>query len=295
MVENIDQLDKKVGETQPTTYNNQRSNFDKKPQKNLWEDNNIKALSFNILEKIYGNKCFTVFYNSRINNVPEDAKTRLLNAVKYLSKQGFTYRAWYAGDDYLGTALTAGFTEHQGANVEWYIPWKKYNEKVPNPTSKVNTELAYQLVRGCHKGWDKLPPAVRAICARDIEVFLSKDGKHPLTFILIYTPDGIEELPEKPDFKVLGQLSFILRVAKDLGIPVFNIKNDVSERLKALLEGKREIPKPTQETMTQEVATPAPQPTTVTQPQPQVQEQVQTSQLQQQSVVESDPIDDMLG
>lgn len=262
MIENINDLDQQVEKTQPTQEQpkkNYQGGNNQKPKRNLWEDNNIKALSLSLLEKKIGNKAFSVFYNSRAE-VPEDVQARLVTAVKYLSNSGYNFRAWYSGDDMLGTKLTTEFTSTGSQNITWYIPWKKYNEKVPTPHSRVNKELAFQLVRGIHKGYDKLPPVVRAICARDMEIFLTEDGKHPLTFVLIYTPCGSEELPDNPDYKVLGQMSFIFRLAKALGIPVYNLKHpNVGERLKELLEGKVPGTPPVQQpTVTETLSTQSP-------------------------------------
>lgn len=295
MIDNLQDLTKQVENTQPTTQQPQKKfNPQQKAQKNLWEDQNIKALSFSILDKKYGNKAFSVFYNTRNQEIPEEIKNKMIAAVKYLSGQGYNFRAWYSGDDILGSTLARDFVTPTNQNIQWYIPWKKYNEKVPNPTSTVRNELAYQLVRGFHKGWDKLPPVVRALCARDVEVFLTADGKHPLTFVLIWTPCGSEELPENPDYQTLGQMAFILRLAKELSIPVFNLQNpDVSTRMQALMSGK--IPgeaKKETPAVTEEVQSPTPQPqqqeVTVKEPDP-------VPSQPEQPKEEVDPINELLG
>lgn len=293
MIENLQDLNKQVENTQPTVAQPQKKFTPQQKQKNLWEDQNIKALSFSILDKKYGNKAFSVFYNTRNQDIPDEIKTKMTNAVKYLSGQGYNFRAWYSGDDALGCSLARDFVTPTNQNIQWYIPWKKYNEKVPNPTSWVKNELAYQLVRGFHKGWDKLPPVVRALCARDVEVFLTADGKHPLTFVLIWTPCGSEELPENPDYQTLGQMAFILRLAKALSIPVFNLQNaDVSTRMQALMSGK--VPgeaKPETPAVTEEVKSPTPQTQEVIVKEP----NPIPSQPEQPKPEEVDPINELLG
>lgn len=297
MIDNLQELNKQVENTQPTVAQPQKKfNPQQKPQKNLWEDQNIKALNPNILEKKSGNRSFTVYYNSRDTNIPDEIKTKMTNAVKFLSGAGYTFRAWYSGDDMLGSSLARDFVTPTNQNIQWYIPWKKYNEKVPNPTSFVRNELAFQLARGVHKGWDKLPPVVRALCARDVEVMLTQDGKHPLTFVIVYSPCGSEELPDNPDYQSLGQLAFVFRLAKILSIPVFNLKNDnVSSRIQDLINGKApaEAPKPETPAVTEQVQSPAPQPqqqeVTVKEPDP------VPSQPEQPKEEEVDPINELLG
>lgn len=253
MVENHEELEKKVNEyeqrsNQQNNYNS-GNNYNKPKSRNLWTDNNIKSLSLSVIQKYYGDLSFSVYFKVPEESVPEDIQKKLSSAVEFLGKKGYTFRSWYPGESQVGKVLVNRFLETGNKNIEWYLVSKKYNEAITEPTSYVNKEMSFQLARGAHTGWDKIPGFVRALCARDIEVMLSNDCKKPLRFILIYSPCGSEVLPEKPDYKSLGgSLAFILKVAKTLSIPVFNLQNEgVGKRLMELVNGKAKAEEPEEE------------------------------------------------
>lgn len=252
MIDNIEELNDKVNKHQEQSAQN-KSNYYRennqysRPQRNLWTDNNIKSLSLSVIQKQYGDTSFSVYFKVPDESVPEGVQKRLISAVEFLSKKGYTFRAWYPGESKVGKALVDKFKESGNKNLEWYLVSKKYNESVTNPVSMVNKEIAFQLARGSHTGWDKIPGFVRALCARDVEVILSPDCKRPLRFLLIYSPCGSETLPEKPDYRSLGgSLAYVLKLAKELSIPVFNLHNEgVGKRLIELVTGKAPADEPT--------------------------------------------------
>lgn len=224
-------------------------------RKNLWKDQDIKSIPFSTIQMIYGNKDYSIYYNDRGPQVPSPIVEKMQKLVGLMNKNGYKLRAWYPGGCSVGSAIVdPNNTSPHPLQVEWYIPTKSYNSLV-TPKSLVNNELAYQLLRGFHKGWDKIPGFVRALCARDIEVFLGQDCKHPLRFVVIWSPGGEESLSgDKIDWKGLGQLAFIIRLAKELGIPLFNLaKEDSITRLGSLLNGSTVEQKPEPKPTVQEV------------------------------------------
>lgn len=250
VLEKVDQ----ASEFQPKQERQQKFNPSGN-RKNLWKDQDIKSVPFSAIQMVYGNKEYSIYYNDRGPQVPSPIVEKMQKLVGLMNKNGYKLRAWYPGGCSVGSAIVdPNNTSPHPLQVDWYIPTKTYNSLV-TPKSLVNNELAYQLLRSFHKGWDKIPGFVRALCARDIEVFLGQDCKHPLRFIMIWSPGGEESLSgDKIDWKGLGQLAFIIRLAKELSIPLFNLaKEDSISRLGKLLNGSTVESKPEPKPEVQEV------------------------------------------
>lgn len=268
--------EEKASVTPPQNFTPKKSFNSNKPfnrNKNLWTDNDIRPVPISSLKFERADKSYAIIYNDRGQTIPSDIVFKMTSLIKILNKNGYTFRCWYNANDSVGSQLTdKTLVEPEKLNVEWYLPSKFYNPNITEPTSLTNTELAFQVAKGFHRSYDKLHGFVRAICARDIELLLGKNLRNPLKFIIIYSSCGSETLTDKPNYEALGQLSFILRLAKETLIPVFNLKNaDAIDRLKKYL-GVTNTPSTS-------TTTPAP-----------VEQKVEEASAQPQPVAETTPV-----
>lgn len=246
-------------------------NFSRQPRKNYWKDTTIKAVPLDAIAMDQGVKAFTFAYNDREGELTDDVIEKVKRVIKPLAERGYTFRAWFNGSSTTGDKILSVATDTP-LDVEWYLPTRNWNTNITKPTSSVDTELAYQIAKGLHKSYDKIPDFVRALCARDVELVLSKTCKSPIKFLLIYSPCGSETIGKNVDFKKLGQLVFLIRMCSQLNIPVFNLgKEDAIKRLQEFLTGKKEEKPAVEQTLPPKQETPPPvqeQPQVVEEPKP---------------------------
>ena len=62
---------------------------------------------------------------------------------------------------------------------------------------------------------------------------IGKECDKPIDFLICYSEDGADSI-KTTNFKTTGPLSFAISVCEQLGIPVFNMKNETA--LKKLME-----------------------------------------------------------
>lgn len=254
--------EEKKSTTPPSFKPKNNFNGDKQFQKrkNLWTDSDIRPVPLSSLKFEKGDKSYSIIYNDRGQAIPSDIVFKMTSLVKILNKNGYTFRCWFNGNDTVGSQLTdKELTKPDTLKVEWYLPSKFYNSNIEQPISLTNNELSFQVAKSFHRNYDKLHGFVRAICARDIELLLGSNLRKPLKFLIIYSSCGSEALSDKPNYESLGQLSFILRLAKETLIPVFNLKNpDAIDRLKKFLGVAPSTPAATQPVTQQEQPQPQP-------------------------------------
>jgi hypothetical protein len=75
------------------------------------------------------------------------------------------------------------------------------------------TEDARQITAQYHPAWEKCTPYVRNLHARNVQILLGRNLDTPVEFVICYTKDG----------KDIGGTGQSIRIAKDRGIPVFNL------------------------------------------------------------------------
>lgn len=226
------------------------------PRRNLWKDTTIKPVPLDTIEMEQGVKAFSFIYNEKEGELPDNIVEKVQKVIKTLSTRDYTFRAWFNGSSATGDKIVSVETE-KPLDIEWYLVTRNWNANVSKPTSNVDTELAYQIAKGMHKAYDKIPDFIRALCARDIELILGKSCKKPIKFLLVYSPCGTESITKDTDFKKLGQLVFDIRVCKDLNIPVFNLqKDDALPRLLEFLTGRKQETPVVEQTLPPASATP---------------------------------------
>lgn len=225
-------------EQQPrsNTNNGNRSDFN---NSNLWTDTKIGIKKIEFLKYTYDKEAFSFFFNDRTNNVPQKQIEKLRAIFKVLVEtKKWKMRVCYKNDK-MSSDLTTFTTEQD--KIEWYLPFKKYNpEKADNAISTGNNKSSFELVKGTTKFYDKIPPFVRALNACQIEVLLGKDLDKALGCVFIYTPCGTESIGRDFDYGTNGNVAFVIRMAKELKIPLFNISSPTFvERFNIFLkEGK---------------------------------------------------------
>lgn len=189
---------------------------------NLWEDE-IEPVEVDKEGLMRFNRMFTVMSHGE---VPGETIHLIDQLCRSLHSKGFTFRYDGNAQDKASTAAYNAFKDRN----EIYLPWKGFNKGV---TAKLNrpSELAYGYASGFNKAFNKLPPTVRAILARNAHVLLGDACNTPVNLCVIYTTDGAEAKKDI-NYETTGNMSGIIYACEAIGIPVFNLKNeDVKTRI----------------------------------------------------------------
>jgi len=205
------------------------ANTFKAKKESYWDKQDIQPAGIDVTTFKRTGKSFAIYVHPE-NDIPEEAANMITVLAKALMKEGYTFRHTGNSDNLMHNDIIGS----EGAKVVSYLPWKKFNTNIPTPI--LPNELGYQIAIGIHKGFMKLPPAVRAILARDVNALTGTKASDPVDLVLAWTDGGAEALGTNADFKKIGNNAFILQVAKRANIPVFNVYNsDFIERFKALV------------------------------------------------------------
>lgn len=203
-------------------YQNQNRQFNSGPKKvSLWDKQDFTPAKVDPGTFKTHSKLFTIKAHSTTGTIPASITERFIEISKVLATKSFGYRYGGRSDD----TLQSDIIKTEGLKTEIYLPWKKFNVDVK--TDHISpTEKAYSIALNSHKVFYKLPPAVRAVISNDVHLLLGEDCNTPLDFLLVYSECGSEALSKQVDYKKLGPIVFLLKVAGDANIPVFNFKNE---------------------------------------------------------------------
>lgn len=104
------------------------------------------------------------------------------------------------------------FQDGSGDLNEIYIPWKGFN----GSTSELYecSDEAMEVAKKYHPNWGRLSQAARKLMARNCYQVLGVDLKTPVEFIVCWTAN----------VGIMGGTGQALRIAKDYGIPVYNLQ-----------------------------------------------------------------------
>jgi hypothetical protein len=205
-------------------YGNNSGNYSKKEKKfNYWEEGDIEPKNIDKSSLKTGGTYFTV---SCTNDIPDGDFNFIKTVTKTLTEAGYIFRSNGNSKNDVEAALTTI------ADNEIFLPWKKFNTDVEATLFKPKDD-AFHYAANYHTKYKDLPGSVRSILGSVIHTIIGQDLKRSVKFMIIWTPDGEEEV-EKMDYKKCMNVIFPTRVASDLDIPIFNIKNDESK--KKLLE-----------------------------------------------------------
>lgn len=127
---------------------------------------------------------------------PSDVLERMIRLGYQLTKVGFTLRS--GGASGADTAFATDAISSEIFTKDSDIP-----------------QWAFDTVDKYHPAPEKLSYTTRRLHARNAMILLGDDGRTPVEFIVCWTPGGL----------IKGGTGQALRIAKDLGIKVYNLYN----------------------------------------------------------------------
>ena len=117
-----------------------------------------------------------------------------------------------------------------------YLPWWGYNEhrgrncKTLSHVQQINCE---SIAARLHPAWGRCSQGARKLHSRNVAILLSPSADAPVDAVICWTPKG----------EVVGGTGMGLRIAKEHGIPVFNLAREtpgkVLECLRKIRDDKR--------------------------------------------------------
>jgi hypothetical protein len=142
---------------------------------------------------------------------PPGIEPSIEEAAGFLGRMGFVLRSGAApGADTM-------FEKHCTGEMEIYLPWSKFNDNqstlIIDDMDQEKVFSARQIARKYHPGWSYLSPAAKKLMTRNTFQVLGSDLETPVSFVVCWTIGG----------KISGGTGQALRIAKDLGIPIFNL------------------------------------------------------------------------
>lgn len=156
-------------------------------------------------------------------NTPERVVKQMRQLAMYLAFSGYTLRSGKAqGADQAfqkGLEIVERSTPFE-CSAEIYIPWKSFNSDVNSKWDKVlgdmgNEEKAEKMASESHPAWDKCSQGAKNLHTRNVYQVLGEDLKEPSEFVICYAE------PTKTGVK--GGTNMAVQIAKDNGVPVFNL------------------------------------------------------------------------
>jgi hypothetical protein len=139
---------------------------------------------------------------------PKEIKSVMTDIAELLKSKDYILRS--GGADGADTYFENG----SGDLNEIYLPWEGFN----GSKSKLFecSEEAMIMAKKYHPRWNQLSEAGKKFMARNCYQVLGLDLNTPVEFIVCWTPNG----------GIAGGTGQALRIAKDYGIPVFNLQKD---------------------------------------------------------------------
>ncbi len=194
---------------------------------NMYEVETVKAKDIDTDSFEKSGHTFMVHVFDGDNDITE-TEEQIIKVATKLKDKGYVLRCESPSDDKIPNKIA----KIDGMKVEAYLPFKKFNPDLADKATLTNKyELPYQYAAQLYgQRYNDLTPGVRAIFAAKIMAALGIDSDNPVDFLICYSPDGREYMPdrnskEKIDYAKLGSLSFYLKMAQKCGIPVYNFKN----------------------------------------------------------------------
>lgn len=144
---------------------------------------------------------------------PPGIEPMIDEVCKIMDKFGYILRSGAApGADSMFEKYTTG-------EKEIYLPWKGFNENISEfYLDNIDIEFvqkAKSMAIKYHPRWNSLSLAAKKLMTRNSFQVLGLDLQTPVSFVVCWTQGG----------KIAGGTGQALRIAKDLGIPIFNLYN----------------------------------------------------------------------
>jgi len=144
-------------------------------------------------------------------STPEEIKEAMTQIAKELDRNGYTLRS--GGADGADTAFENGASN----NKQIFLPWEKFNENSSDlfEYKKEHEEIAEKH----HPRFKHLKQGAKRLMVRNTAQIVGKSLDDELSsFVVCWTSDGNDS----------GGTGQAIRIAKSLGIPVFNLYHDVA-------------------------------------------------------------------
>lgn len=156
---------------------------------------------------------------------PEAVLKQMWHIARRLAARGFVLRT--GGADGADTAFWEGRKAERG-QAELWLPWAGFNGHQGSffTPRKEHFDRASRL----HPAWERLDQGPRALHARNVGQVLGASLDVPVNFVIAWTPDSAETAGDCS--RETGGTGTAIRLASELGIPVYNLKNqDAMDRL----------------------------------------------------------------
>lgn len=144
---------------------------------------------------------------------PLNIQKVMTQLARNLSATGWTLRS--GGAEGADKAFELGSTKK-----EIYLPWQFFNSNSSQLYSP--TKLAWVIAERYHPTWESLKNPVRLMMARNTHQILGQQCNDPVKFVVCWTKDGATTSTSL----LTGGTGQAIRIAVDLGIPIFNLKNN---------------------------------------------------------------------
>ena len=163
---------------------------------------------------------------SREITIAEANKIRIIAGK--LSKKFIVYSGNASGSD-------IAFQKGSRGNCVIYLPWNGFNKEEYNPADSLayydvgNTTIGKEYAQKFHPVYSSLGSGAKKLMCRNTHQILGYQ-EHPRVRFVVFCSTEV-------DAQVQGGTFQAVRIARSLGIPTFNIRNNETDKLSEYLKG----------------------------------------------------------
>lgn len=130
-----------------------------------------------------------------------------------LSQRGYVLRS--GGAQGADKFFASEVSEHL---KEIFIPWKGFQEEINGIVSidLPTYEQAKKIAESFHPAWERCSSGAKKLLTRNVYQILGRRLNEPVDFIICWTKDG----------KASGGTGQAIRIAENINIPVYNLKDE---------------------------------------------------------------------
>lgn len=166
-------------------------------------------------------------------DIPDWVAHCMKSSAMWLGKRNYILRSGRAGGSDM--AFEKGAISIN-AKTELYIPWNGFGPNDGRGINVTNKEIirkASEIAEYFHPKWSACSQGAKKLMMRNCFQVLGSNLNTSSKFIICYTKDG----------KMIGGTSQALRIAKVLGIPIFNFGNykNISEARIGFAQFRKEV------------------------------------------------------
>ena len=146
-----------------------------------------------------------------------DQKAKLIAAVTFLYKKGYTYRTSNSGDDIddeiCGLAPSL-------SKIEKHLMFNSKKNPVAMATTDTPTKLAYSHAMYYRNNFDTLSDVIKKLIGRTVHIMLGAECNAPLKVLIVLTANGVTVISKDVKYADLGSASQYMRIADTLPIVI---------------------------------------------------------------------------